>query len=550
MSRKPTLDPKDLSDDGTEVRRVAADHDAAREALSEETNRDDKVRLSKDEEETVLRAYKESKEKAEGHRVFKQFRDVKFKPASTAFDRHNPERTGSFHGFFALFWLGLAFLAVKTVLQHWRRTGHFFRGELATMYRFNLLDLATADAVMVSSSVFVVLLQMAIFRLGLSWNKVGWLIENTWQASYLAIVVRLSYSRDWQWIQCVVIVLHCCVMLMKQHSYATYMGYLSEVHKAKGKLERKLVSLRETEGQETAAKTTRVVGPSSEEEEEANILGEIGQLSDELTHDGVTYPENLTFANYVDYLLVPSLVYDIVYPRTERIRWWFVLEKTLATLGTFALMTMIVEHYILPVIPADLATMTTHQKFEQLPWLMLDMVFPFITMYLLTFYIIFECVCQWFAEITRFADRNFYNDWWNSLTWVCPLSLSDLLAWSLMMVGRLCARLERAGTQVPPPTRLPQLHVRPQRQEEPGLPHHFLPLERGARDGDGLHDKEDSTLPPLQPDAATAPRRPHAATDLQEEPRRGKRLFLVRTLLRALLSLSRLCPLLIRPDLT
>lgn len=551
MSRKPTLDPKDLSDDGTEVRRVAADHDAAREALSEETNRDDRVRLSKDEEETVLRAYKESKEKAEGHRVFKQFRDVKFKPGSTAFDRHNPERTGSFHGFFALFWLGLAFLAVKTVLQHWRRTGHFFRGELATMYRFNLLDLATADAVMVSSSVFVVLLQMAIFHLGLSWNKVGWLIENTWQASYLAIVVRLSYSRDWQWIQCVVIVLHCCVMLMKQHSYATYMGYLSEVHKAKGKLERKLVSLRETEGQETAAKTTRVVGPSSEEEEEANILGEIGQLSDELTHDGVTYPENLTFANYVDYLLVPSLVYDIVYPRTERIRWWFVLEKTLATLGTFALMTMIVEHYILPVIPADLATMTTNQKFEQLPWLMLDMVFPFITMYLLTFYIIFECVCQWFAEITRFADRNFYNDWWNSLTWVCPLSLSgDLLAWSLMMVGRLCARLERAGTQVPPPTRLPQLHVRPQRQEEPGLPHHFLPLERGARDGDGLHDKEDSTLPPLQSDAATAPRRPHAATDLQEEPRRGKRLFLVRTLLRALLSLSRLCPLLIRPDLT
>ena len=26
----------------------------------------------------------------------------------------------------------------------------------------------------------------------------------------------------------------------------------------------------------------------------------------------------------------------------------------------------------------------------------------------------FECVCQGFAEITRFADREFYQDWWNS----------------------------------------------------------------------------------------------------------------------------------------
>ena len=26
----------------------------------------------------------------------------------------------------------------------------------------------------------------------------------------------------------------------------------------------------------------------------------------------------------------------------------------------------------------------------------------------------FECVCQGFAEITRFADREFYRDWWNS----------------------------------------------------------------------------------------------------------------------------------------
>lgn len=41
----------------------------------------------------------------------------------------------------------------------------------------------------------------------------------------------------------------------------------------------------------------------------------------------------------------------------------------------------------------------------------------FITLYLLAFYVIFECVLNVFAEVTRFADRGFYDAWWNSTTW-------------------------------------------------------------------------------------------------------------------------------------
>src|SRR5271154_2305735 len=41
----------------------------------------------------------------------------------------------------------------------------------------------------------------------------------------------------------------------------------------------------------------------------------------------------------------------------------------------------------------------------------------FITLYLLSFYVIFECVLNAFAEVTRFADRGFYDAWWNSTTW-------------------------------------------------------------------------------------------------------------------------------------
>ncbi|CCG81316.1 Sterol O-acyltransferase [Taphrina deformans PYCC 5710] len=438
LSRKPTKDPADLSEETADYKKIAADHEAAKAVLAKD--KDGSVSLTENEKAKVKQLNKEDKERAKGEKVHKQFRDVKFAPNNTAFDRHNPERSGSFHGFFALFWLGLAFLAIKTLLQHYRRTGNLFRGELMTMYKLDAVNLFWTDFAMVTSSFFVVFLQKLVFA-GLSWNKFGWLIENLWQTMYLVFVVHRSYTGNWQWIQSVVVILHCFVMLMKQHSYAAYMGYLSEVYKTKQKLEKKLVELRR---KSKAAPQVKVQPPSPVDEksdadscdsnttlaeqdngkdtsllqdEEKFLADRITDLSEELTHDGVTYPENLTFYNYLDYLLVPSLVYDIVYPRTKQIRWWYVCEKTLATLGTFFLMTMIVEHYILPIIPANLSTMTTNEKLAELPWLMLDMVFPFITMYLLTFYIIFECVCQWFAEVTRFADRNFYNDWWNSLSW-------------------------------------------------------------------------------------------------------------------------------------
>lgn len=41
---------------------------------------------------------------------------------------------------------------------------------------------------------------------------------------------------------------------------------------------------------------------------------------------------------------------------------------------------------------------------------------PFLFAYLLVFYLVFDICCNAFAEITRFADRQFYQDWWNSTT--------------------------------------------------------------------------------------------------------------------------------------
>ena len=46
-----------------------------------------------------------------------------------------------------------------------------------------------------------------------------------------------------------------------------------------------------------------------------------------------------------------------------------------------------------------------------------QLLLPFIMGYMLIFFLIFDCILNFFAELTRFADRHFYDDWWNSKNW-------------------------------------------------------------------------------------------------------------------------------------
>ena len=57
-----------------------------------------------------------------------------------------------------------------------------------------------------------------------------------------------------------------------------------------------------------------------------------------------------------------------------------------------------------------------HQPSPETPLIttFLHLALPMMINYLLIFYIMFECICNAFAELTRFADREFYQDWWNA----------------------------------------------------------------------------------------------------------------------------------------
>jgi sterol O-acyltransferase len=57
------------------------------------------------------------------------------------------------------------------------------------------------------------------------------------------------------------------------------------------------------------------------DEEISTLARELSELESELTSSGpnrVQWPENITYKNFAVYQLIPTLVYELEYPRTDR----------------------------------------------------------------------------------------------------------------------------------------------------------------------------------------------------------------------------------------
>ncbi|KAF8819424.1 acyl-CoA:cholesterol acyltransferase alpha ACAT1-alpha [Cardiosporidium cionae] len=121
------------------------------------------------------------------------------------------------------------------------------------------------------------------------------------------------------------------------------------------------------------------------------------------------YPQSASLKGYCFYLFCPVLVYETQYPLGSGFRIGYFILKMFALIGAMIVMYMACTSYIIPTIMMSpkLCLLETA----------LRLIFPLLSIDILVFYIIFECICNLFAEITNFGDRDFYQDWWNSTCW-------------------------------------------------------------------------------------------------------------------------------------
>ncbi|KAI8620827.1 MBOAT, membrane-bound O-acyltransferase family-domain-containing protein [Chytriomyces sp. MP71] len=316
----------------------------------------------------------------------------------------DPASPHSLRGFLVFFWIGMAWYLVATLYHAHRTGGHLLRPELLGILAHDTWTLVFGDLAMVAGCAVAFLIQRDVCTglVPLAWaGFVGIMWEATWFTYWMVWI----WYRRWTWLQTGFMTLHTISNLMKQHSY---LMTNTELHFKR---------------QHLATLSASKVALSAETRAHVEIL--TAELKGRWT--GVDFPNQLTFWNFVDYMLVPTLVYELDYPRTKQLRNVFhrqsehqinlsrnrfqpfaLLEKFFSTFLTFTLLCATVDHYILPVL----------QISKELDWIgsVIYLIMPFMVCFLLLFLIIFECICNAFAELTCFADRTFYEDWWNSST--------------------------------------------------------------------------------------------------------------------------------------
>lgn len=220
-------------------------------------------------------------------------------------------------------------------------------------------DIFPALGALVSSSFLAPLLHHWVTPLGL---RASYAAHSLALSTVFVLANLVVLARQWPVIQSAVFLLEMLILLMKMHSY--------------------MVVTRSLYFHPTTS-PYRIDG-----------------LSDT---DG-----KLTAFNFLWYLAAPTLIYELSYPRTASIRPSYFIGKVFTFVACVAYMHVIAELYVNPVL--------IRSAHSSLANSVADLILPIMGCGLLFFYILFDVICNGFAELTRFADRRFYDDWWNSTT--------------------------------------------------------------------------------------------------------------------------------------
>ena len=125
------------------------------------------------------------------------------------------------------------------------------------------------------------------------------------------------------------------------------------------------------------------------------------------------YPRNLTVQNLAYFWWAPTLVYQPVYPRTEKIRLSFLFFRALEVVALSIAIWVASAQYAVPVLRNSLpliSELDVPQIIERLMKLSTISLFCWLA----GFYAVFQSSLNFLAELLRFGDRDFYRDFWNS----------------------------------------------------------------------------------------------------------------------------------------
>ncbi|ODV58686.1 sterol acyltransferase, partial [Ascoidea rubescens DSM 1968] len=343
-----------------------------------------------------------------------QFTDINFARSETIFDS-KVVNSKDFFGFYTLFWVVVLIIFTNRLFQNFKNKS--FQFQIVQILIKDIFKIGFTDLLMYLLTFFSLFVQHLIKLNYLTWEKLGWLIESVIESSIVFFSIWFSNFNNYPWIGRIFLFLHSLVLIMKIHSYAFYNGYLWKI---KNELKNSLNLLNHYQNKLNKLNNSNENENENENETPKHLIHFCEfELNTHSSKDS-TFPNNINVKNFVQYTLFPTLVYQIIeYPRTQKIRWNYLLIKIIAIFGVIALMTTLAQEWMYPIVLkiCSLKASSFTDKLKEYPFVFLDMVPPFILMYLLVFYLIWDAILNAIAELTRFGDREFYGYWWNSRGW-------------------------------------------------------------------------------------------------------------------------------------
>ncbi|OWA50350.1 Diacylglycerol O-acyltransferase 1 [Hypsibius exemplaris] len=129
----------------------------------------------------------------------------------------------------------------------------------------------------------------------------------------------------------------------------------------------------------------------------------------------VSYPDNLTLKNMYYFYFAPTLCYELNYPRTPKIRKMFLAKRILEVLLLTQVELALAQQWLLPIMQNSVEPLRD-SDWSKIVERLLKLALPNHIMWIIGFYLIFHSLMNAVAEVMRFADREFYRQWWNAET--------------------------------------------------------------------------------------------------------------------------------------
>jgi len=125
-----------------------------------------------------------------------------------------------------------------------------------------------------------------------------------------------------------------------------------------------------------------------------------------------SYPQNINMKNLCYFWWAPTLVYQPVYPRTDKIRWSFVFKRLAEVAGLSIVVWIASAQYAAPLLQNSLDKILT-LNFTSIAERVMKLSTISVFCWLCGFFALFQSALNALAEVMRFGDREFYGDWWN-----------------------------------------------------------------------------------------------------------------------------------------